>query len=91
MARQAALPQNLAPRIISREAAAAYVSVAPATFDAMVADGRMPRPRILSDRRRGWDLRELDLAVDRLPHSGQDSEGDTSWSDIDAEKTAGAR
>jgi hypothetical protein len=39
-----ALPPTLPPRLICREDAAAYVCVSPNTFDAMVADGRMPNP-----------------------------------------------
>jgi predicted DNA-binding transcriptional regulator AlpA len=85
--RQAALP--LAPRLICREDAAAYASVSPNTFDTMVADGRMPNPRRLTDRRLGWDVRQLDAAIDRLPIDG-DAETDTettdhSWDDIDAQ------
>jgi hypothetical protein len=45
MARQQALPASLAPRLISWEAAAAYVGVSPTTFDHLVKDGMMPRPR----------------------------------------------
>ena len=51
MARQLALPPTLAPRLISREASAAYVSVSPTTFDEMVQDGRMPHPKRLGERR----------------------------------------
>ena len=47
MARHAALPPTLPPRLISREAAAAYLSVAPGTFDKMVEVGRMPRAKRL--------------------------------------------
>ena len=39
IARQAALPPTLAPRLICRDAAAAYVGVSPNTFDKMIADG----------------------------------------------------
>src|SRR5260370_2277124 len=42
MARQNALPPTLAPRLINRDAAAAYVSVSPTKFDQMVIDGSMP-------------------------------------------------
>lgn len=82
MARQTALPPTLAPRLVGREAAAAYISVSPTTFDEMVEDGRMPLPRKLGGRRRAWDVRELDAAVDRLPIAGEDS--DATWEDIDA-------
>jgi predicted DNA-binding transcriptional regulator AlpA len=66
----AALPPNIAPRLLHREAAAAYVNVSPRTFDEMVAAGTMPKPRILTDKRRAWDMRDLDAAVDRLPYDG---------------------
>jgi predicted DNA-binding transcriptional regulator AlpA len=84
MPRQTALPPTLAPRLVSREAAAAYVCVSPNTFDTMVEDGRMPRPKLLSGRRRAWDVRALDAAVDQLPIDCDDSRIDRSWEDIDA-------
>ncbi len=83
MARQAALPPGLAPRLLTREAAAAYVSVSAGTFDKLVAQGRMPPPRILTGKRRAWDLHALDSAIDRLPLASDDS-SDSTWEDIDA-------
>jgi predicted DNA-binding transcriptional regulator AlpA len=83
MPRQGALPPTLAPRLIGRDAAAAYVCVSPTLFDAMVRDGRMPSPRQLSGRRVAWDVRALDAAIDNLPSSA-DQEADNSWSDVDA-------
>jgi predicted DNA-binding transcriptional regulator AlpA len=85
MARQLALPPTLSPRLISRDAAAAYVNVSPTTFDGMVLDGRMPRPKRLVGRRRAWDVRELDAAVDQLP-TDEDLAAtiDETWSDVDA-------
>jgi predicted DNA-binding transcriptional regulator AlpA len=82
--RQAALPPTLAPRLISREAAAAYVCVSPNTFDKMVEDGRMPRPKALGGRRIAWDVRALNHAVDILPAEGNDCASDPTWSDVDA-------
>jgi predicted DNA-binding transcriptional regulator AlpA len=84
MPRQTALPPTLAPRLISREAAAAYDCVSPNTFDDMVGDGRMPRPRVLSPKRRAWDVRALDAAIDRLPVQGDDPGTDETWGDVDA-------
>jgi predicted DNA-binding transcriptional regulator AlpA len=84
MAKQDALPPTLRPRLVSREAAAAYVSVSPTTFDQMVKDGRMPRPKILGGRRIAWDVQTLDLAVDSLPVDGQNNPADDTWGDIDA-------
>ena len=91
MPRQDALPPSLGPRLISREAAAAYICVSPNTFDGMVREGRMPRPRRLSEHRRACDVRELDLAIDRLPFDGNDAGIDETWSDVDAPKAAGLR
>jgi len=84
MARQTALPPTLAPRLIGREAAAAYVSVSPTKFDEMVEGGSMPVPRMLGGRRRAWDVRELDAAIDQLPLACEDSQVDETWSDVDA-------
>jgi predicted DNA-binding transcriptional regulator AlpA len=81
---QAALPLTLPPRLVSREAAAAYICVSPNTFDEMVKDGRMPRPRVLGGKRRAWDVRALDAAIDRLPVQGDDATADETWGDVDA-------
>jgi predicted DNA-binding transcriptional regulator AlpA len=84
MARQNALPPTLAPRLINREAAAAYVSVSPTKFDEMVMDGSMPKPKRLSGRRKAWDVRELDAAVDNLPDADNDNNDNDTWDDVDA-------
>jgi hypothetical protein len=64
-------------RGLSREDSAAYIGISPTKFDALVADGRMPRPRRI-DARKVWDIRQLDLAFDNLPsEDGQMS----SWED----------
>ena len=87
VARQA-LPPTLAPRLIGRDAAAAYVGVSPNTFDKMINDGLMPNPRRLTERRLAWDMRQLDTAIDRLPIDGDadtDTTDDHSWDDIDAQ------
>ncbi len=81
MARQNALPPTLAPRLIGREAAAAFVNVSPTTFDEMVKDGTMPKPRRLKGRRKAWDVRSLDAAVDALPIGDNNND---SWDNIDA-------
>ena len=90
MTRQVALPPTLAPRLISREAAAAYVCVSPNTFDQMIDNGRMPRPKRLGERRIAWDVRELDAAVDRLPAETA-GPGDDTWSDVDAPQATAVR
>jgi excisionase family DNA binding protein len=61
-----ALPDTLAPRLISRKAAADYLGISPSKFDQMVQDGRMPRPKKI-DGRRAWCVRALNAAVDALP------------------------
>ena len=82
MPKQTALPASLPPRLIAREAAAAYVNVSPNTFDKLVELGLMPKPRILPGcRRKLWDVRELDIAVDALPHDGEQElvSADEGW------------
>jgi len=79
MPSQVALPPTLAPRLIGREAAAAYVCLSPNTFDDLVDRKLMPKPRILGDKRRAWDVRELDVAADALPHDGEIIASDEGW------------
>jgi predicted DNA-binding transcriptional regulator AlpA len=81
MPRQLALPPTLPPRLIGREASAAYVCLSPNTFDDLVDRGLMPKPRVLGDKRRAWDVRELDAAADALPHEGDDRlmKADDGW------------
>ena len=81
MARQDALPPTLPPRLIGREAAAAYASISPTKFDELVRDGRMPRPRCI-DARKAWDVRQLDAAIDNLPVDG--GAVDDTWDDAHA-------
>lgn len=81
--RHCALPPTLSPRLIRREAAAAYVCVSPNKFDEMVRDGRMPRARRI-DARKVWCVRELDGAADNLPVDGQSVAQDVTWEDVDA-------
>jgi predicted DNA-binding transcriptional regulator AlpA len=56
---------------LNRMQSAEYVNVCPSVFDEMVADGRMPKPVVLSERRFGWIQRELDAALARLPRKTQ--------------------
>jgi predicted DNA-binding transcriptional regulator AlpA len=84
MARQVALPPTLAPRLVGHEAAAAYVDLSPNKFDELVKSGKMPQPKLLTGRRKAWDVRALDVAVDNLPTAASDTPSDDTWSDIDA-------
>jgi hypothetical protein len=55
-----------APAGLTRCEAAAYVGVSPVAFDALVASGVMPPPLPLGIRRRVWNIRALDFALDKL-------------------------
>jgi excisionase family DNA binding protein len=74
------MPERLLPRPVplglSREEAAEYVGVSPAKLDAMVKDGRMPKPKHI-DRRRVWDRLALDAAFAALP-DGEET-ADNPW------------
>ena len=59
-------------RGLSRVEAAEYIGVGASKFDAMVSDGRMPKPKKI-DGRRVWDVRSLDRSFDALP-GGDDSD-----------------
>jgi hypothetical protein len=69
-------------RLLQREVAAAYVGVSPNTFDDLVARGVMPKPRVLpGTRRKPYDIRDLDRAIDALPYDGgEDPAADHGWS-----------
>ena len=77
--RQALLPASLAPRGLSRDEAAAYIGVGVTKFDAMVADSRMPKPKMI-DGRRIWDRHRLDSCFAALPDvDGHDDSSDDVW------------
>lgn len=59
-------------RGLSRDESAAYLGVGSTKFDELVADGRMPQPRII-DGRVVWCVHELDEYFDRLPRRGQNA------------------
>lgn len=60
--------ENAVSRGFSREAAARYVGVGATLFDAMVADGRMPPPKVINSRR-VWDRCRLDDYFEALPEA----------------------
>jgi predicted DNA-binding transcriptional regulator AlpA len=64
---------NLEPRGLSRVQAAAYVGVGTTLFDAMVKDGRMPKPFRINTRIL-WDRYRLDAAFDALS-----DQNETRW------------
>lgn len=62
---------SIAPRLhirrgLSEAEAALYVGLGITKFRSLVDEGRMPRPRII-DRRRIWDVDDLDAAFKALP------------------------
>jgi hypothetical protein len=75
MPKQLALPPTLPPRLIRRDAAAAYCNLSPNMFDLAIEQGILPHARRILNRCRGWDVRELDLALDALPHIGDGTDG----------------
>lgn len=58
-------------RGLRRSDAALYVGVGVTKFDAMVEDGRMPKPKRV-DGCVIWDVRQLDLAFDALPDNAEE-------------------
>lgn len=60
------VPFKIMPRGLSREEAAGYIGVGTTKFDEMVADGRMPPPKEI-DNRRVWDRQRLDSKFEDLP------------------------
>ncbi len=76
--RKDVLPLSLPPRGLSRVEAAQYIRVSPTTFDQMVADGSMPKPKRIG-RRVVWDLQQLDLAFTALP---DENDRDDIWAKV---------
>lgn len=64
-------------RGLSEPEAALYVGIGSTKFRDLVADGRMPKPRIL-DGRRLWDVDALDAAFRDLPSEAAPD----SWADL---------
>jgi len=76
--RQDILPRSLPPLGLRREVAAAYIDVSPTKFDQMVADGRMPKPKLI-DTRRVWSRIEVEQAFARLPGGAEDEPEEDEW------------
>ena len=83
MRAKAAIASRLTVRRGLDEAeAAVYLSLSPSLFRQLVAEGLMPRPRLVG-RRRIFDIVELDAAFSDLPREGESAEGKDSWSDFE--------
>lgn len=65
---------------LSRAEAAEYIGVGVTLFDQMVADGRMPKPKLINSRK-VWQRLRLDEAFAELPEEGQDEESSSPWRD----------
>jgi predicted DNA-binding transcriptional regulator AlpA len=63
--RPSALPDNLPPRGLYREQAAEYICVGTTTWDKLVAEGRMPKPKRIGGRV-VWDRHAIDKAFAAL-------------------------
>jgi hypothetical protein len=73
-------------RGLDENEAAIYLSLSPSFFRKLVGQRKMPRPRVVGERRI-WDVEELDLAFKALPREGGESkpifesEDTDSWAD----------
>jgi predicted DNA-binding transcriptional regulator AlpA len=76
-ARTKLLPLSLAPRGLSRVESAVYIGVSASTFDALVEDGRMPKPKRINSRT-VWDRLKLDEAFEALPGDDVENPWDAS-------------
>lgn len=66
---------------LDRVQAAAAIGVSATTFDGMVKNNQMPRPRIINTRR-VWDVDEIRTAFKCLPRDGEPAGDTNSWSDF---------
>jgi hypothetical protein len=67
---------------MNRAIAADFTGFAPATFDKLVREGRLPAPRHEGSRK-VWLRDELEAALRALP-SEREGSADETWSDVDA-------
>lgn len=61
--------------------AALYLGIGASKFRQLVNEGRMPRPRLI-DRRRLWDIDDLDAAFRSLPIESGGAGDDDPWSRV---------
>lgn len=64
--------RGISPRVLELELAAAYVGLSADAFLGAVAAGRYPKP-LADGRRRQWDRKALDAAIDRRSKIGTHS------------------
>jgi excisionase family DNA binding protein len=66
---------------LSVDEAAEFLSIGVTLFLVMVADGRMPRPRMLNGRK-VWDIDEVTRAFRALPREGGEPVEVDTWADV---------
>ncbi len=64
--RRRVLPPSLPPKGLSRIEAAAFIGISPNLFDQLVADGRMPQPKLINARVI-WDRVKVETYFEALP------------------------
>lgn len=57
--RQMTQMTTLEPAFLNKPSAAAFLALSESTFEQLVREGDLPKPRALSARRVGWLVREL--------------------------------
>ena len=62
-------------RGFSEDEAAVYLSLSPSFFRQLVEANKMPRPRLV-EKRRVFDIEDLDAALKAFPREGGDQEHD---------------
>ena len=77
---------SIQPRLLTRQQAADYCSLSPSSFSNWVRLGKLPHPLPGTTR---WDLKAIDLALDKL--SGLHTEPETSSSPLDEWREKRAR
>lgn len=60
---------TIAPRIVAKELAAQLLSLSVKTFERLVQQGELPKPRQISAGRVGWLVSELDAWAEKRPVS----------------------
>lgn len=78
--------EGIRPRLLSRQQAADYCNLSPSSFSNWVRLGKLPHPLPGTTR---WDLKAIDVALDKL--SGLRSETETSSSPLDEWREKRAR
>lgn len=68
------LPPGLTPRLLSREAAAAYCGISPTTFDETIGEAVAP---VELRRRKLWDIKAIDRWIDGRSFPAKNGAGES--------------